>query len=142
MHCEIVIVFEQGLRDFVEPGRVCYINYGDDYGKLVVIADFVDRTRVLVDGLNNFPRVIYPLKRLTLTRLRIPALRGARTGTLVKAAKSFDLDKKWKDTKVFQKMDRYNKRRETTDLDRFKIMIARKQRSHVANKLAKKMVKK
>jgi hypothetical protein len=61
----------------------------------------VDMTRVLVDGLKDFPRVIYPLKRLTLTRLRMQILRGARTGTLAKAAKAFDLDTKWKATKVY-----------------------------------------
>jgi len=55
----------------------------------------VDMTRVLVDGVKNFPRVIYPLKRLTLTRLRMPLLRGARTSTLAKAAKAFDLEAKW-----------------------------------------------
>ena len=55
----------------------------------------VDMTRVLVDGLKEFPRVIYPLKRLTLTRLRMPLLRGARTSTLTKLAKTFDLVNKW-----------------------------------------------
>ena len=96
----ICIFIVQGLRDFVEAGRVAFINYGADYGKLVVIVDLVDMNRVLVDGLKNFPRVIYPLKRLTLTRLRMNILRGARTGTLAKAAKEFDLEKKWKETKI------------------------------------------
>jgi ribosomal protein L14E/L6E/L27E len=36
---------------------------------LVVIVDIVDQNRVLVDGLKAFPRVVYPLRRLTLTRL-------------------------------------------------------------------------
>ena len=129
----------QGIRDFVQPGRVCYINYGEDYGKLVVIADIVDVNRVLVDGLTNFPRVIYPLKRLTLTKLRLDVLRGARTGTIAKAAKKFDLDKKWTATKAFEKMDRFNKKRQTTDFDRFKIMVQRKQRSYESGILAKKM---
>ena len=129
----------QGIRDFVQPGRVCYINYGEDYGKLVVIADIVDVNRVLVDGLTNFPRVIYPLKRLTLTKLRLDVLRGARTGTIAKAAKKFDLDKKWTATKAYEKMDRFNKKRQTTDFDRFKIMVQRKQRSYESGILAKKM---
>ena len=76
-----------GLRDFVEPGRVCFINYGEDYGKMVVIVDFVDINRVMVDGMGAFPRVLYPLKRLTLTKLRVAnILKGARTGTLKKEA--------------------------------------------------------
>jgi len=76
-----------GLRDFVEPGRVCFINYGEDYGKMVVIVDFVDINRVMVDGMGSFPRVLYPLKRLTLTKLKVAnILKGARTGTLKKEA--------------------------------------------------------
>ena len=54
---------------------------------MVVIADMAEYERVLVDGLKNFPRVLMPLRRLTLTKLRLPLLRGARTGTIVKAAK-------------------------------------------------------
>merc|ERR1712176_623188 len=115
-----------GLRDFVEAGRVAFINYGDDYGKLVVIVDMVDMNRVLVDGLGHFPRVIYPLKRLTLTRLRIPILRGARTGTLRKAAAAFELDKKWTETRACQKLARATARANTTDFDRFKVMVFRK----------------
>jgi len=98
---------------------VAFINYGDDYGKLVVIVDMVDMNRVLVDGLGHFPRVMYPLRRLTLTRLRIPILRGARTGTLKKAAAKFELDKKWADTRACQKLERAKTRAATTDFDRF-----------------------
>merc|ERR1719235_1586079 len=97
-----------GLKDFVEPGRVCFINYGDDYGKMVVVVDIADGNTVLVDGLKGFPRVIYPLKRLTLTQLRIPLLRGARTGTLAKAAAKFGLDEKWAANSKNQKMIRFN----------------------------------
>ena len=108
---------------------------------MVVIVDFVDFTRVLVDGLKEFPRTVFPLQRLTLTRLRIPLLRGARTGTVAKAAKAFDLQTKWTATKVCQKMERFNKRKETTDFDRFKIMVLRKQRSYEVKKIAKKLRK-
>ncbi len=67
----------------MQAGRVAYINFGKDFGKLVVIVDMADMNRVLVDGpTTGFPRVMYPLKRLTLTNLRINLLRGARTGTL------------------------------------------------------------
>jgi len=78
-------LIQVGLRDYVEPGRVCFINYGEDYGKMVVIVDFVDINRVMVDGMGQFPRVLYPLKRLTLTKLKVAnILKGARTGTLKK----------------------------------------------------------
>merc|ERR1712166_1467033 len=91
---------------------------------------------ILVDGLKSFPRCIMPLKRLTLTKLRVPILRGARTSTLAKAAKAFDLTAKWEATPAWNKMNRFTLRSQTTDLDRFKIMINRKQRSYEVRKLA------
>ena len=117
---------------------MCYINFGEDYGKMVVIVDMVDMNRVLVDGIGKFPRVIYPLKRLNLTRLRIPVLRGARTGTLAKAAKAFDLEGKWKNTPAARKFDKQTKRASLTDFDRFKVMVLRKQRSYTASHLNSK----
>ena len=34
------------FRRYVEIGRVAVINYGPEYGKLVVISDVVDQNRV------------------------------------------------------------------------------------------------
>ena len=50
---------------------MAYINYGEDYGKCVIIVDIADQKRVLIEG-KDFPRVLYPVKRLTLTKLLIP----------------------------------------------------------------------
>jgi large subunit ribosomal protein L14e len=97
---------------------------------MVVIVDIVDMGRVLVDGLKNFPRVIYPLSRLTLTKMRLPLLRGARTTTLAKAAKAFGLDEKWAVNPSNIKMTKFSTRRNLTDLQRFQVMVARKQRSY------------
>ncbi|GAU43010.1 hypothetical protein TSUD_28290 [Trifolium subterraneum] len=33
------------FKRFVEIGRVALVNYGEDYGKLVVIVDVIDQTR-------------------------------------------------------------------------------------------------
>merc|ERR1719160_280838 len=130
-----------GLKDFVEPGRVCFINYGEDYGKMVVVSDIADNNTVLVDGLKGFPRVIYPLRRLTLTKLRLPLLRGARTGTIAKAAKAFGLDEKWAATNANQKMQRFVTRSKLSDLDRFKVMVARKNKSYALIHAGKKPAK-
>lgn len=72
------------FKRFVQPGRVAYVNFGKDLGKVVVIADIADQTRVLVDSpTTGFPRVLYPLRRLTLTSLVVPGvLKGARSGTI------------------------------------------------------------
>jgi large subunit ribosomal protein L14e len=72
------------FKNFIEPGRVAYVNFGNDFGKVCVIVDIVDSRRVLVDGpTTGFPRVQYPIKRLGLTNLLIKGvLKGSRTGTV------------------------------------------------------------
>ena len=76
-----MFVVLQVFRNFVEAGRVAMINYGTDFGKLVVISDIANENKVLIDG-EDMPRVLYPLKRLTLTKYKLPLLRGARTSTI------------------------------------------------------------
>lgn len=46
VHCHTKHLPLQVFRRFVEIGRVALINYGDNYGKLVVITDVVDHNRV------------------------------------------------------------------------------------------------
>lgn len=72
------------FKNFIQPGRVAYVNYGKDFGKVCVIVDIADSNRVLVDGpTTGFPRVLYPIKRLTLSSIKLPnILKGARTGTI------------------------------------------------------------
>lgn len=116
----------------VEPGRVCYVNYGEDYGKLVVIVDMVDTGRVLIDSADkSMPRCIYPLRRLSLTKIKVAKVhRGCRTGTLVKKTKSHDIAADFKKTPVSIKMEKYKLRKNLSDFDRFKVMVLRKQRSY------------
>ena len=121
---------------------MAYINYGDDFGKLVVIVDIADANRVLVDGGEEFPRVIYPLKRLTLVKLVVPIQRGARTGTLKKATDEFGLKEKWEGTPTFKKITQRETRANLSDWERFKVMRARKNRSHIVKKLVHKAISK
>ena len=124
----------------MESGRVAFINFGDDYGKMVTIVDIADENRVLVDA-EDFPRMILPLKRLSLTKMKIPLSRGARTGTLIKAAKKADLATKWADTPIAKKLAKRSLRAGLTDLQRFQVMINRKQRSQAIKKKIKLMAK-
>lgn len=126
----------QGYKYFVQAGRVAYVNYGEDYGKMVTIVDVADQNRVLVDG-ENFPRMIMPLKRLSLTKMKIPIQRGARTGTFLKAAKKAGLAAKWAETPFAKKLVKRNTRANLTDLERFQVMINRKQRSLAIRKAVK-----
>merc|ERR1719329_1874572 len=125
-----------GLGDFVEPGRVCYVNYGEDYGKLVVIVDMIDT----VD--KSLPRCIYPLRRLSLTKIKVDKVhRGCRTNTLAKKSKSKDILAEFKKTPVSVKMEKYKLRKNLSDFDRFKVMVLRKQRSYQRGHLNAKIKK-
>merc|ERR1712113_414916 len=132
---------EMVYRTFVEAGRVAFINFGEDYGKLVVIVDFADQNRALIDG-ENFPRVLYPIKRLTLTKLVIPIQRGARSGTLQKAVEEFKLNEKWAATPTAKKLAMRETRVNLTDWERFKVMRNRKRRSYTVRKLVSKAISK
>ena len=125
----------------MQAGRVAFVNFGEDYGKQVTIVDIADSNRVLVDG-ENFPRMVMPLKRLSLTKMMVPIQRGARTGTLVKAAKKMDLAAKWAETPIAKKLAKRNTRANLSDLERFQVMINRKKRSLAIKKKVKVISKK
>ena len=120
---------------------MAFINFGEDYGKVVVIVDFADQNRALVDG-KDFPRCLYPIRRLTLTKLVVPIQRGARTGTLLKALKDFDLEGKWEATPTAKKAAMRETRANLTDFERFKVMRNRKRRSYAVRKLVSKQISK
>lgn len=124
------------FRTYVEAGRVAYINFGADYGKLCVVVDLLNDKKVLVDG-PSFPRVIYPLRRLTLTKFKLPVQRGARTGSVLKAWKAADMQKKWDESSVAQKMARFAKRASLSDYERFAVMVHRRKRAAQAKDMMK-----
>lgn len=121
---------------------MAYINFGEDFGKLVVIIDIADQNRVLVDGGDEFPRVLYPIRRLTLVKLVVPIQRGCRTGTLKKAIEEFKLSEKWAETPTCKKIAQREKRASLTDWERFVVMRNRKERSHVVRKLVHRAISK
>merc|ERR1719443_907769 len=126
-------------RFFVEPGRMAFVNFGEDYGKPALIVDWADSKRVLVEG-PKMPRMIYPLRRLQLTRIKININRGCRSGAVMKAWKEQKADEKWAATNPAQKLAVKEKRANLTDFDRFSVMINRKQRAFAVRKLVCKQV--
>ena len=73
------------------------------------------------------------MKRLTLLKFRLPILRGARTRTVLKAVKLFDLKKKWEETNAFKKIEKFNLKSSLTDIERFKVRLLRKQKRNPKN---------
>ncbi|KAJ3291359.1 hypothetical protein HK104_006154 [Borealophlyctis nickersoniae] len=127
---------------FVEVGRVVLVTYGPDAGKLAVITDIIDHSRVMVDGpTTGVPRQAISFKRATLTDLAIKIPRTIGSVALAKAIEKQDLAGQWKKTAWAKKMEKRVLRTQTTDFDRFKLMIARKQRRNIVGKAYSKIKK-
>ena len=127
-------------RNYIQAGRVCWISYGEDYGKCVVIVDVRDMNTVLIDA-PNFPRCQYPIKRLTLTRQCVPMLKGARTGTVIKAFKNHKIQETFDNIPNAKKFAKANTRANLTDFERFTVMVNRKRRSSYVRGAMKKALK-
>ncbi|KAJ3056690.1 60S ribosomal protein L14 [Rhizophlyctis rosea] len=112
---------------FVEVGRVVLITYGPDAGKLAVIVDIIDHSRVLVDGpTTGVERQAISFKRATLTDLKVKVPRTLGTPALAKALEKQDLAGQWKKTAWAKKIESRTLRAQSSDFDRFKLMIARR----------------
>jgi large subunit ribosomal protein L14e len=117
---------------FVEIGRVALINYGPNEGKLCVIIDVVDGNRALVDGpssITGVARQAVQLKNLSLTDFKIDIPRSPRLKTLAAAFVAGEIEKKWAATAWAQRRARGEARAQLNDFDRFKVMVARKERA-------------
>ncbi|XP_067650863.1 large ribosomal subunit protein eL14-like [Haliotis asinina] len=120
------------FRRFVEVGRVAYIAFGDDKGKLAVIVDVLDQNRCLIDGpCSNVTRNSINFKALQLTPFTLKLGPSARTGTVMKAWKKEGIDKKWSETTWAKKLANQEKKAMLSDFDRFKLMKAKQARNRV-----------
>ncbi|GJM85563.1 hypothetical protein PR202_ga02024 [Eleusine coracana subsp. coracana] len=116
------------FKRFVEIGRVALVNYGKDYGRLVVIVDVVDQNRVCQ---MNF-------KRLSLTDIKIDIKRVPKKSTLIKAMEEADVKGKWENSSWGKKLIVQKRRAALNDFDRFKVMLAKiKRGGAVRQELAK-----
>mmetsp|Transcript_112002 Transcript_112002/g.167686 ORF Transcript_112002/g.167686 Transcript_112002/m.167686 type:complete len:133 (+) Transcript_112002:85-483(+) len=120
---------------FVEVGRVVLINYGPDSGKLATIIDIVDQNKCLVDGPSTgVARQVISFTRIALTDLTVKIQRNAREKTLNKAWEEADTLNKWESSSWAKKLSAKKKRASLSDFDRFKVMVARKQKSEILSK--------
>ena len=119
-----------GFKKFVEIGRVAIVNYGPLAGKVAVIVDILNTTRVLIHGpKEGVRRQEISLKRLTLTDFKLDIKRGIHKDNLVKAIEEYKLDDKFKESNYAKKVEKRKLRANLTDFDRFKVMRLRVLRS-------------
>ncbi|CAG8548325.1 27880_t:CDS:2 [Dentiscutata erythropus] len=121
------------FKRFVEVGRVVFINYGEDAGKLAVIVDIIDHNRALIDGpTTGVARHSHAFRRLTLTDLVIKGFpRGSRSSIVRKYFEKEEILEKWNQSAWAKKLDNRRKKAALTDFDRFKLLKLKKQRRRV-----------
>ena len=126
------------FKKFVEIGRVVVINYGPYAGKIAVIVDILNTTRILVHGpKEGVRRQEISLKRITLTDFKLDIHRGIHKEALIKAITDYKLDDKFKESHYAKKIARRTKRAQLNDFDRFKVMRLRQKRTILRAKALK-----
>jgi large subunit ribosomal protein L14e len=129
-----VINFIMPYDRLVQVGRVAYIAYGPEKGKIACITNIIDQTRVLVDGpSSHVRRQPLNIKSLHLTKYVLKLLPGARSATVKKAWDATDVNKKWQETRWYKKLQAKHLRSQTTDFERFKIAKAKQAYNRVLN---------
>lgn len=114
----------QPFRRYVEIGRVALVNYGPQYGKLVVIVDVIDQNRALIDS-PTIVRTQINFKRLSLTDIKIDISRNPLKKELKAAIDAADVHNKWDSSSWGRKLIVQKRRAALNDFDRFKVMVAR-----------------
>ncbi|OII77871.1 60s ribosomal protein L14 [Cryptosporidium andersoni] len=128
---------------FVEPGRLCRIQFGPDTGKLCFIIDIINFNRVLIDGpTTGVRRQSIPLKRLTLTQIKAHIPRGARTSTITKILCKDDSIEKFNQTAFGRKCITKIFKANMTDFERHSLLVARKKRQALVKAELKKTCRK
>ncbi len=79
-------------------------------------------------------RQVIPLKRVSLTDIKVKIPRNARAKTLKKSWEVNKVQGRWEQTTWSKKLAAKAKRAALTDFDRFKLMVARKEKSAIIKK--------
>ncbi|KDE02445.1 large subunit ribosomal protein L14e [Microbotryum lychnidis-dioicae p1A1 Lamole] len=131
------------FKRYVEVGRVVLLSEGPQAGKLATIVEIIDHNRALIEGpLTGVPRQSFPYRRLVLTPFVLKKLpRAAGTATVKKVFEASGVLAKWEASAWAQKRKAVEARRNTTDFDRFEIMLLKKQRRRLVQVAASKAKK-
>ena len=128
---------------FVQVGRVAYVAFGPEKGKICCITNIIDQTRVLVDGpSSHVRRQALNIKSLHLTKYLLKLLPGARSKTVKALWDKHDVNKKWQESRWYKKLQAKHLRSKMTDFDRFKLSSAKQAYNRILtnelNRLKKK----
>ena len=128
---------------FVQVGRVAFVAYGPEKGKICCITNIIDQTRVLVDGPSSHVRLqALNIKSLHLTKYLLRILPGARSKTVKALWDKHEINTKWQESRWSKKLQAKHQRSTMNDFDRYKLLHAKQAYnrilSHEYNRLKKK----
>ncbi|GAA5959669.1 hypothetical protein JCM21900_002152 [Sporobolomyces salmonicolor] len=134
---------EATFKRYVEVGRVVLLNDGPDAGKLATIVEIIDHNRALIDGPSTgVARQPFAYRRLVLTPYVLKKLpRAAGTSTVKKVFDASEVVAKWEKSAWAQKRKATETRRNTSDFERFEVMLLKKQRRRLVQAAAAKAKK-
>jgi large subunit ribosomal protein L14e len=118
----------------VQVGRVAYVAYGYEKGKICCITNIIDQTRVLVDGpSSHVRRQALNIKSLHLTKYVLNLLPGARSQTVKALWDKHDINKKWQESRWYKKLQAKHLRSNMKDFDRYKLLHAKQAYNRIVN---------
>mmetsp|Transcript_57649 Transcript_57649/g.141847 ORF Transcript_57649/g.141847 Transcript_57649/m.141847 type:complete len:142 (-) Transcript_57649:63-488(-) len=116
----------------VKIGRVVLLKTGAHAGKPAAVVNVVDLNRVQVHGPET-RRIVVNLKNVVLTNFAVDITVGMRQKGVLAAWKRANIDDKFAKTAYAKREQQRAARANTTDFDRFKIMLERKRRAAKVN---------
>lgn len=113
----------------LELGRAVYITFGPLAGKLAVVVDIVNGTKVVVDGPGlGVSRQVISTRRLELTKFRLPAYaKGTPQQALAKSIADFGLQRRFDAVGVGKRIAKQTRREALTDFERFRVHVLKRQ---------------
>lgn len=122
------------IKHLVEIGRIGYISYGRNGGKPVAIVDVIDQNRALVDGpCSKVARQPIRFKRLRLTKFKLNFDHSAPTKVVKKQWEENDISKKWAESYQFKQLLADKRRKDLSDLGRFKVYKLKQKLNKIVN---------
>lgn len=122
------------IKHLVEIGRIAYISYGRNAGKPVAIVDVIDSNRALVDGpCSKVTRQPIRFKRLRLTKHKINFDHSAPSRVVAREWEKNEITKKWKEGFQFRQLLADKRRKDLSDLGRFKVYKLKQKVNKIVN---------
>lgn len=122
------------IKHLVEIGRIAYVGYGRNAGKPVAIVDVIDQNRALIDGpCSKVARQPIRFKRLRLTKHKLNFDHGSSSKVVKREWEKNEIDKKWKESFQFKKLLADKRRKDLSDLGRFKVYKLKQKLNSIVN---------